>query len=553
MKTINRTRPLVETVFRVGVFFAALAGCGRAIPLTTGGHLGDAVVGTGGSRTDGSDLGAIYPVTTVITATPGPTIAGFTPPGDLPFTSPAIGFNNFTLNTQVPFSYSFTFPPNNYQLAAAHLVIDTSRDTSDTEGIFVDGVVTSRPPGNVNTSSPKVTNQHFLGNGVGGAVNNYYMQFSLEHYLQNTRNTFDLDIAELLLPTAKTIYDVLSDGFLPVVTTDDSPIYQAYLVMDGYTISREALTCSTAGPFTFENVNLHNDGNSIGTAAFTGTVETPFASTSSVVAGFKSVEFYFDPKLPRVPVGDITLSTSSISLTVKRNTALSAIVVNGVGVSETGFDRTPASAEVERWEEGTTATTYWNNLLSTIPTTSVDTAITIDLVAMLGAGTVTTLLAQGKLNISLAGGIRSVTASAATSARTFSAPVSGPTFSMAGTYTNEVCDIPNDPDSPLQAGGITPPLPGDVTSPQVISAQATAITATTASIVWLTDEGATTQVAYGVASTGTLSANDPTLTTFHEVKLTGLLPYKYYYFTVRTADGNANLTVSSVKVFRTLR
>jgi len=64
---------------------------------------------------------------------------------------------------QTPLSYSYAFPPNNYQLSAAHLIIDTSRDTSDTEGIFVDGVLTGRPPTTmVNTTSPKLTNMPLL-------------------------------------------------------------------------------------------------------------------------------------------------------------------------------------------------------------------------------------------------------------------------------------------------------------------------------------------------------------------------------------------------------
>ncbi len=553
--THKQTSKVVVVLLSAGLLFAGLvAGCGKAVPLTWESILGDAVVGDGGTRTDGSDLGAIYPVTTVVSGVSGsPTpIPGWTYNADLPFTSlPALSFNDPTQNRQVPFSFTYTFPPNNYSLYAAHLVIDTSRDTSDTEGIFVDGVVTSRPPGNVSGVSTKITDRHYQGSG--NPVNDYYMSFSLAHYLQNTRQTFDLDIENLLTPTATTIYDILSDGFLPVVTSDDSPVYQAFLVMEGYTISKNALVCTNAGPFTFTNEYLHNDGNSVGAQAFSGTMEFPFFSMGSGVAGFKSIEYYFDPFLPRVPVGDVTLSTASISTTVRRNTALSAIVVNGVGVAEPGFDKTTATSEVEMWEDGATATNYWSTLLATIPTTSTDTAITINLNSMFGSAKVKELISQGKLNIALAGGIRSTTASAFTSSRTFGTPVSGPTLTLDGTYLTQVCAIPDDPTSPLQGGGIPPTLPGDTTSPQVISTQATEITSTTASIVWLTDEGSTSQVAYGVGDTATLSALDSTPAVFHKVNLTGLLPYKYYYYAVKSADGNGNLTTTNVKVFRTLR
>jgi len=51
----------------------------------------------------------------------------------------------------------------------------------------------------------------------------------------------------------------------------------------------------------------------------------------------------------------------------------------------------------------------------------------------------------------------------------------------------------------------------------------------------------------------TSSALDSSLMTFHRVEITGLLPYKYYTFQVRSADGNGNLTVSGTAMFRTLR
>jgi len=176
-----------------------------------------------------------------------------------------------------------------------------------------------------------------------------------------------------------------------------------------------------------------------------------------------------------------------------------------------------------------------------------------DLVNLLGASAVKDLVAQGKTNVAFAGGIAEASATAVSSSRGFGSPVNGPEFELQGNYSTELCEIPNDPDSPLVDGEPIPPGIGDETSPEVSSVQASEITSTSAAIQWLTDEGATGQVQYGIGGTGTSSAVDEDLTTFHRIVLTGLLPYKYYTFKVRSADGNGNLTVSGTAMFRTLR
>jgi hypothetical protein len=83
--------------------------------------------------------------------------------------------------------------------------------------------------------------------------------------------------------------------------------------------------------------------------------------------------------------------------------------------------------------------------------------------------------------------------------------------------------------------------------------QATEITSSTAKVQWLTNESATSQVGYGIGNTSTLTTTDSTLTTFHQVQLTGLQAYKVYTFRVMTADGNGNLTTTGTKTFQTLR
>jgi hypothetical protein len=413
----------------------AVAGCGQAIPLSTEGLLGDAVItGTGGTRVDGSDIGNIYSVTTVIQATAGNPYATT---AELPFTGTAAAIGSPVTDGQTPFHFDFGYPANNYKLAEAHIVIDTQRDSSDTEGIFVDGIFTGRPPlSMVNSSSPRIQYATYAGNTAGYAANTYYIDFAIAHYKQMTRNTYDLNIDQLLAPTTVKTLDLVKDGHLPVVTGDDSEVFQGFLVLKGYTISKAPLTCSNSPTYTFQNVFLHNDGNSIGTAAFTGTVDGAFTSWGASQTGFQSVEFYYDEQLPRVSTANITLTSSSIALSVKRTTsayATSAIVINGVGVAEPGFDKTLATAAVESWTAGSPVT-YWSSWAQAIPADGAAHTVTLDLLSLLGASQLRTLLAQGKLNISIAGSLGMVQASNNTSSRGAGAPVTGPELSIAGTY-----------------------------------------------------------------------------------------------------------------------
>src|SRR5687767_3634269 len=122
---------------------ALLAGCGQATQLYRGALLGDAVVEeTGASRTDGANFGRIYSVTQIVSA---PTGGLGWATSDLPFTGPPVGIGQPVTDGQTGFQFDFDYPLNNFQLADAHVVIDTQRDTSDTEAIFVDGVLSGRP------------------------------------------------------------------------------------------------------------------------------------------------------------------------------------------------------------------------------------------------------------------------------------------------------------------------------------------------------------------------------------------------------------------------
>lgn len=573
----SRSFGALETIqVRLIAVMLMIASCGQKQGYDQGNELEGAVLGGGGAtRTE--------TVPTVITK--APVVTTHTPPtynivnvteivpassglpgwtaAMLPFTGTPVGIGSPVQDAQTAFQYNFSYPQNNYQFVEAHLVIDTARDNSDTEAIFVDGVFTGRPPlANVNNASTEVTHKLYFGNGVN-TENTYYIDFSLAHYKVATRNTFDLLLSDLLAGSDKTSIDVLKDNQLNVVTGDDSRVDQAYLVIRGRTIADSALSCSQSPTYTFINRYIHNDGNTVGAAAFDTPIGNPYESWHAAINTYNAVEFYFDAPLPKVDISNITITKANILMTIKRNlTAKSALVINGVGIAESGFVRSTASSVVESWDESAVAP--FQDFLDALNNNGQSETVSLNLVTLLGAEKVRSLLAQGKLNISLAGS-QIISASGLTSARGFSAAVNGPELELEGSYSTEVCTVPDNPDSALTQDGIRVEAPtttveaggtevlNDGAGPVISSLQATEISSTQATILFLTDEASTAEVSYGVGNANANKVSDTQLTTFHQIQLTGLSPYKYYDYKVTTTDQFGNASTSNVLVFVTLR
>ncbi len=91
------------------------------------------------------------------------------------------------------------------------------------------------------------------------------------------------------------------------------------------------------------------------------------------------------------------------------------------------------------------------------------------------------------------------------------------------------------------------------TIPPVISALAvTAVSENSATITWVTDEPADTQLDYGTTTAyGSQSPLDARLLTTHSVTLNGLAPGTTYYCRARSRDAAGNLTVSANLTFQT--
>ena len=91
----------------------------------------------------------------------------------------------------------------------------------------------------------------------------------------------------------------------------------------------------------------------------------------------------------------------------------------------------------------------------------------------------------------------------------------------------------------------------DTTAPVLSNLRATSITADSATIMWSTDEPATSTVEYGTTSGYGLSSENPVLTTSHSVVLTNLVQQMQYHFHVNSTDNLGNSIVSDDNTFTT--
>ncbi|MDD4995144.1 MAG: hypothetical protein PHW53_01595 [Patescibacteria group bacterium] len=94
---------------------------------------------------------------------------------------------------------------------------------------------------------------------------------------------------------------------------------------------------------------------------------------------------------------------------------------------------------------------------------------------------------------------------------------------------------------------------GDTEAPVISNIRVINITATSAEVVWDTNEPATSQVDYGLTDVyGTETPTDFAYVTEHHVILTGLTPNTDYHFLVRSYDIAGNGAVSGDNIFHTL-
>jgi phosphodiesterase/alkaline phosphatase D-like protein len=89
-------------------------------------------------------------------------------------------------------------------------------------------------------------------------------------------------------------------------------------------------------------------------------------------------------------------------------------------------------------------------------------------------------------------------------------------------------------------------LTTDSTPPAISGVASSAVTSTSATITWSTDEPADTQLEYGTTTAyGSSTALDPALVSSHVVNLSTLAPDTTYHYRVKSKDSGGNLAVSA--------
>lgn len=92
----------------------------------------------------------------------------------------------------------------------------------------------------------------------------------------------------------------------------------------------------------------------------------------------------------------------------------------------------------------------------------------------------------------------------------------------------------------------------DIISPRISEVSASEITETTAIVIWITDEPATSQVDYGkTADYGSTTPLDENLVTSHSVTLADLEPNTTHHFRVKSKDASGNQATSGDYIFTT--
>lgn len=93
--------------------------------------------------------------------------------------------------------------------------------------------------------------------------------------------------------------------------------------------------------------------------------------------------------------------------------------------------------------------------------------------------------------------------------------------------------------------------PPDTTPPVISNVQATAITASGATITWTTDEPSESVVEYGLTTNYGSSTSNATDVTSHSIPLTGLTQNTLYHYRVKSTDAAGNATTSMDQSFQT--
>ncbi|MBA3708701.1 MAG: hypothetical protein H0W83_07785, partial [Planctomycetes bacterium] len=121
-----------------------------------------------------------------------------------------------------------------------------------------------------------------------------------------------------------------------------------------------------------------------------------------------------------------------------------------------------------------------------------------------------------------------------------------------GTFTATLTVTDNLGATNARTVAITVIAPADTTAPVMSGIAASAITATSATISWTTNEAADSQVEYGSTTAyGNATTVSPALATAHSQDLSGLIAAHTYHYRVKSRDAAGNLATSGDSSFTT--
>ncbi len=124
--------------------------------------------------------------------------------------------------------------------------------------------------------------------------------------------------------------------------------------------------------------------------------------------------------------------------------------------------------------------------------------------------------------------------------------------STSYTYSVSAYDAAGNNSGQSSAISATTAVQPDTTVPVISVLSSSGITTSSASISWMTDENATSQVDYGLTTSyGSQTPLNSALSTSHSVSLSGLSSNTTYHFRVSSADAAGNLAQSSDQTFTT--
>ena len=128
----------------------------------------------------------------------------------------------------------------------------------------------------------------------------------------------------------------------------------------------------------------------------------------------------------------------------------------------------------------------------------------------------------------------------------------GLTGSTTYSYTVSAYDAANNNSAPSSAASATTLAAADTTAPVISSENIASVSATAATMSWMTNEPADSQLEYGTTTAyGDLTPLSPSLVTAHSVSMTGLSADTRYHCRVRSRDAAGNLALSEDYAFTT--